>query len=114
MSIHEYAAKLRDVIEEVDMFSPGGPCQLPMIDPCQCKACRRDRRLAVLALPIPTDEQELLPMSEAPRDGTRILALDPDGYIRTVVWSKDWEAWNCTGLHMTGLKGWIPLPKVKR
>jgi len=54
---------------------------------------------------------EWQPIETAPKDGTRILAIFPDGEMRTAIWSNDWNGWNCTGLYWSKLVNWMPLPE---
>ena len=43
------APALYEALEEQMKFTPLGPCQLPMIDPCRCMSCKNRRSLAALA-----------------------------------------------------------------
>lgn len=60
----------------------------------------------------------LLPMPDAPRDGTSVLAVSPAGRIcewywgtyDTPCWLSDWVDEERQDCHFVG---WLPLPKIK-
>lgn len=44
------AGPMLEALEEMFTYTPRGPCQKPMVDPCRCWQCKADRARAAIAL----------------------------------------------------------------